>query len=173
MGSNLRSARAKSSPSSDPTGSKIDTQPHDFRDCACAQRLDSFDGADVSREKPAAIVARGSFKCRKAAHLPQSVGAREPDLGSYVGLANAAPRTRADLFDFPRLYERRAQRAGYIIRWRAADARHRARTDGGAKLIILDEPSLGLSPLLVEELFALVKRINSRRLGSAVEQNVV
>jgi branched-chain amino acid transport system ATP-binding protein len=42
------------------------------------------------------------------------------------------------------------------------------------KLLILDEPSLGLSPLLVEELFALIKRINAD--GTAlllVEQNVV
>jgi branched-chain amino acid transport system ATP-binding protein len=42
------------------------------------------------------------------------------------------------------------------------------------KLLILDEPSLGLSPLLVEELFALIKRINAE--GTAlllVEQNVV
>ena len=42
------------------------------------------------------------------------------------------------------------------------------------KLLILDEPSLGLSPLLVEELFALIKRINARRIALLlVEQNVV
>ena len=42
------------------------------------------------------------------------------------------------------------------------------------KLLILDEPSLGLSPLLVEEMFALIQRINAE--GAAlllVEQNVV
>jgi branched-chain amino acid transport system ATP-binding protein len=42
------------------------------------------------------------------------------------------------------------------------------------RLLILDEPSLGLSPLLVEELFALIRRINAE--GTAlllVEQNVV
>jgi branched-chain amino acid transport system ATP-binding protein len=42
------------------------------------------------------------------------------------------------------------------------------------KLIILDEPSLGLSPLLVEELFALVRRINADGVSVLlVEQNVV
>jgi branched-chain amino acid transport system ATP-binding protein len=41
-------------------------------------------------------------------------------------------------------------------------------------LLILDEPSLGLSPLLVEELFALIKRINSEGIALLlVEQNVV
>ena len=42
------------------------------------------------------------------------------------------------------------------------------------KLLILDEPSLGLSPLLVEELFALIKRINQEGIALLlVEQNVV
>ena len=42
------------------------------------------------------------------------------------------------------------------------------------KLIILDEPSLGLSPLLVEELFALIGRINAGGVSMLlVEQNVV
>ena len=42
------------------------------------------------------------------------------------------------------------------------------------KLIILDEPSLGLSPLLVEELFALIARINADGVSVLlVEQNVV
>jgi branched-chain amino acid transport system ATP-binding protein len=42
------------------------------------------------------------------------------------------------------------------------------------KLLILDEPSLGLSPLLVEELFALIKTINAQGIALLlVEQNVV
>jgi branched-chain amino acid transport system ATP-binding protein len=42
------------------------------------------------------------------------------------------------------------------------------------KLLILDEPSLGLSPLLVEELFALIKSINQQGIALLlVEQNVV
>ena len=42
------------------------------------------------------------------------------------------------------------------------------------KLLILDEPSLGLSPLLVEELFALIKRIHAHGIALLlVEQNVM
>ena len=42
------------------------------------------------------------------------------------------------------------------------------------KLLILDEPSLGLSPLLVEELFSLIKSINSQGIALLlVEQNVM
>ena len=41
------------------------------------------------------------------------------------------------------------------------------------RLLILDEPSLGLSPLLVEEMFALMKRLNAEGLSILlVEQNV-
>jgi branched-chain amino acid transport system ATP-binding protein len=42
------------------------------------------------------------------------------------------------------------------------------------RLLILDEPSLGLSPLLVEEMFGLIRRINAEGLAiMLVEQNVV
>jgi branched-chain amino acid transport system ATP-binding protein len=42
------------------------------------------------------------------------------------------------------------------------------------ELLILDEPSLGLSPLLVEELFALIKNINAQGIAVLlIEQNVV
>jgi branched-chain amino acid transport system ATP-binding protein len=42
------------------------------------------------------------------------------------------------------------------------------------RLLILDEPSLGLSPLMVEELFALIRRIHAEGIGLLlVEQNVV
>ena len=45
---------------------------------------------------------------------------------------------------------------------------------GEPRLLILDEPSLGLSPLLVEEMFALIERINADGLSILlVEQNVI
>jgi len=45
---------------------------------------------------------------------------------------------------------------------------------GEPKLLVLDEPSLGLSPLLVDELFALIARINAQGVAILlVEQNVV
>ncbi|MGB1181388.1 MAG: ATP-binding cassette domain-containing protein, partial [Candidatus Puniceispirillaceae bacterium] len=45
---------------------------------------------------------------------------------------------------------------------------------GNPKLLILDEPSLGLSPLLVEQMFELIKRINQQGITILlVEQNVM
>jgi ABC-type branched-subunit amino acid transport system ATPase component len=74
---------------------------------------------------------------------------------------------------FPRLKERIAQAGRHHERRRAADAGHRPRPDGRAALLILDEPSLGLSPLLVEELFTLIGRLHADGLAVLlVEQNV-
>ena len=45
---------------------------------------------------------------------------------------------------------------------------------GEPELLMLDEPSLGLSPLLVEELFALIKSVNAQGIALLlIEQNVV
>src|SRR5262249_27481146 len=74
----------------------------------------------------------------------------------------------------PRLAERRAQRAGP-----PSGGEQQMLAIGRAlvaepKMLILDQPSLGLSPLLVEGLFALVPRINRESTAlRLVEQNVV
>ena len=64
---------------------------------------------------------------------------------------------------FPRLAERQAQRAGTLSGGEQQMLAIGRGLMAEPKLLILDEPSLGLSPLLVEELFALIKRINARR----------
>src|SRR5262249_1734179 len=75
---------------------------------------------------------------------------------------------------FPGLAERERQRAGTLSGGEQQMLAVGRGLMAEPKLLILDEPSLGLSPLLVEELFALIKRINAE--GTAlllVEQNVV
>ena len=61
---------------------------------------------------------------------------------------------------FPRLQERRTQKARHALGRRAADAGDRARADGRAQVLLLDEPSMGLAPVLVEQIFGIVKDIN-------------
>jgi len=97
------------------------------------------------------------------------------DLGAYRrGRARRAANRSRVFAIFPRLAERQGQRAGTLSGGEQQMLAIGRGLMAEPKLLILDEPSLGLSPLLVEELFALIKRINAE--GTAlllVEQNVV
>ena len=74
---------------------------------------------------------------------------------------------------FPRLHERRRGIAGYLSGGEQQMLAIGRALVGDPKLILLDEPSLGLSPKLVEEIFTIVARINAERGVSMllVEQN--
>ena len=63
---------------------------------------------------------------------------------------------------FPWMMERRDQHAGTLSGRRAADARDRPRVDARPRLLLLDEPSLGLAPFVVEEIFRIVRELNKR-----------
>ena len=135
-----------------------------------------FDGVEVSHEKPAAIVARGLIHVPEGRRIFPNLSVRENlDLGSYRRARERRAQNRERVFSiFPRLFERRAQRAGTLSGGEQQMLAIGRGLMAEPKLIILDEPSLGLSPLLVEELFALVKRINADGVSVLlVEQNVV
>jgi branched-chain amino acid transport system ATP-binding protein len=75
---------------------------------------------------------------------------------------------------FPRLHERRTQIAGTLSGGEQQMLAIGRGLMAEPRLIILDEPSLGLSPLLVEELFALIRRIHAEGVSiMLVEQNVM
>ena len=59
------------------------------------------------------------------------------------------------------------------VRRRAADVRDRARDDGRPKLLMLDEPSMGLAPIFVERIFETVVEINKEDSILLVEQNAL
>ena len=97
------------------------------------------------------------------------------DLGSYRRAAGRRVVNRGRVFAiFPRLHERQPQRAGTLSGGEQQMLAIGRGLMAEPRLIILDEPSLGLSPLLVEELFALIARINRDGVSVLlVEQNVV
>jgi len=135
-----------------------------------------FDSAAIEREKPAAIVKRGLIQVPEGRRIFPNLTVRENlDLGSYARAAKNRARNRARVFEiFPRLAERRAQLAGTLSGGEQQMLAIGRGLMAEPKLIILDEPSLGLSPLLVEELFALIKRIHADGVSVLlVEQNVV
>ena len=135
-----------------------------------------FDGAAIDREKPAAIVKRGLIHVPEGRRIfPNLSVAENLDLGSYRRAVERRPANRARVFAiFPRLLARRAQRAGTLSGGEQQMLAIGRGLMAEPRLLILDEPSLGLSPLLVEELFALIARIHAEGVAVLlVEQNVV
>jgi branched-chain amino acid transport system ATP-binding protein len=133
-------------------------------------------GARIERERPSVIVARGLIHVPEGRRIFPNMTVRENlDLGAYRrGRAHREHNRAKVLSIFPRLAERRSQRAGTLSGGEQQMLAIGRGLMAEPKLLILDEPSLGLSPLLVEELFSLIKAINAE--GTAlllVEQNVV
>ena len=144
--------------------------------CARARGAILFDGAAIERETPAAIVARGLIHVPEGRRIFPNLTVRENlDLGGYRRAAARRAANRERVFAiFPRLAERHAQRAGTLSGGEQQMLAIGRGLMAEPKLLILDEPSLGLSPLLVEELFALIARINAEGIAVLlVEQNVV
>ncbi len=135
-----------------------------------------FDGAAIEHEKPAAIVARGLIHVPEGRRIFPNLSVHENlDLGSYRRAASHRAVNRERVFAiFPRLFERRTQRAGTLSGGEQQMLAIGRGLMAEPRLLILDEPSLGLSPILVEELFALIARIHADGVAVLlVEQNVM
>jgi branched-chain amino acid transport system ATP-binding protein len=135
-----------------------------------------FDGHAIDCETPKAIVARGLIHVPEGRHIFANLTVRENlDLGSYRRAAERRTQNRERVFAlFPRLAERQSQRAGTLSGGEQQMLAIGRGLMAEPRLIILDEPSLGLSPRLVEELFALIARIHAEGVAILlVEQNLV
>jgi branched-chain amino acid transport system ATP-binding protein len=135
-----------------------------------------FDGRVIHNTSPAGIVAAGLVHVPEGRRIfPNLSVADNLDLGSYRRATARRDKNRERVFSiFPRLRERAAQRAGTLSGGEQQMLAIGRGLMAEPKLLILDEPSLGLSPLLVEEMFALIRRLNKDGLAVLlVEQNVV
>jgi branched-chain amino acid transport system ATP-binding protein len=136
----------------------------------------SFDRARIEREKPSSIVARGLIHVPEGRRIFPNMTVRENiDLGAYRRGRARRRQNRERVFAFfPRLAERQAQRAGTLSGGEQQMLAIGRGLMAEPRLLILDEPSLGLSPLMVEQLFALIKSINLEGIALLlVEQNVI
>ncbi len=134
-----------------------------------------FDGADITDAGTANIVSAGLIQVPEGRRVfPNLTVLENIELGSYRrGRANRAKNIERVFGIFPRLKDRIAQRAGTLSGGEQQMLAIGRGMMAEPKLLILDEPSLGLSPLLVEEMFALIKRLNEDGLAILlVEQNV-
>ncbi|WP_249695037.1 ABC transporter ATP-binding protein [Stappia sp. WLB 29] len=135
-----------------------------------------FDGDDISRLTPHALVRRGLFHVMEGRRIFEDLTVEENLTAATFALSGRGLKpTPFDLVYqyFPRLFERRNGRAGYLSGGEQQMLAIGRALIAQPSLILLDEPSLGLSPVLVEEIFTIIASIN-RDLGVSmllVEQN--
>ncbi len=135
-----------------------------------------FEGEPIERLDAAGIVARGLIHVPEGRKIFPNMTVRENlELGAYRRARANRNRNLDQAFaTFPRLKEREGQFAGTLSGGEQQMLAIGRGLMAEPKLLILDEPSLGLSPLLVEELFRLIASIASQGLAvMLVEQNVV
>ena len=134
-----------------------------------------LDGRDLTRAHYREIVRAGLIQVPEGRRIFPNLSVRENlELGAFArGRADRARNLERALTLFPRLRERTTQRAGTMSGGEQQMLAIGRALMAEPVLLILDEPSLGLSPRLVEELFALIARLNDDGLTvMLVEQNV-
>ena len=135
-----------------------------------------FAGQDITRADAAAIVAAGLIHVPEGRRIFPDLSVRENLLLGSFRRARARRTVNLErvLGTFPRLRERIGQTAGTLSGGEQQMLAIGRGMMAEPRLLILDEPSLGLSPLLVEQMFDLVRRLHADGLPVLlVEQNVV
>ena len=135
-----------------------------------------FEGSELVGLSSVEVVKRGVIHVPEGRRVFPNLNVRENlELGSLVrGKAHRSQNMEKVVAIFPRLKERFAQSAGTLSGGEQQMLAIGRGLMSEPVLLIMDEPSLGLSPLLVEEMFALIQSIN--RAGQSIllmEQNAV
>jgi branched-chain amino acid transport system ATP-binding protein len=125
-----------------------------------------FDGAEVHALTPNELVRRGCIQVMEGRHCFAHLSVEENLLtGAFTRRdGHAAVQRDLDLVYsyFPRLKERRGSVAGYISGGEQQMCAIGRALMSRPKMILLDEPSMGLAPQLVEEIFAIVGDLNAK-----------
>ena len=136
-----------------------------------------FNGQSLKGRPPEKLVRDGLFHVMEGRRVFEDLTVEENLVAAtyaLTGRGQGADGGQEMVYDyFPRLKERRRQLAGYLSGGEQQMLALGRALIARPELIMLDEPSLGLAPLLVEEIFEIVARIN-REQGTAillVEQN--
>jgi branched-chain amino acid transport system ATP-binding protein len=135
----------------------------------------SFDGRDLTNAHYRDVVKAGLIQVPEGRKIfPNLTVLENLELGSFTrGRERRAQNLERVFATFPRLAERQAQKAGTMSGGEQQMLAIGRGMMAEPRLLILDEPSLGLSPLLVDEMFGLIRRLHEQGLAVLlVEQNV-
>ena len=133
-----------------------------------------FDGKVISGVPASKIVPQGMALCPEGRRVFQQMTVRENlEMGGYTRPAGEIADSLDDVFNrFPRLKERHRQVAGTLSGGEQQMLAMGRALMSKPKLLMLDEPSMGLAPILVEQIFDIVQELH--RAGTTillVEQN--
>jgi branched-chain amino acid transport system ATP-binding protein len=135
----------------------------------------TYNGQPIDKLPSHEIVRLGVVHCPEGRHIFGSLSVNENlRLGAAAQTdGNLIERTRKDVYDlFPRLAERSKQQAGTLSGGEQQMLAIGRAMMSQPKLLLLDEPSLGLAPLLVESVFDIIQQIKQRGVTIfLVEQN--
>ncbi len=125
-----------------------------------------FEGANVEASSPNDLVKRGCIQVMEGRHCFEHLTVEENLLTGAFTRGSDRAGIAADLEMvynyFPRLRERRTSQAGYTSGGEQQMCAIGRALMSRPKMILLDEPSMGLAPQLVEQIFEIVKTINER-----------
>jgi branched-chain amino acid transport system ATP-binding protein len=134
-----------------------------------------FDGKEIGETPPQEIVARGISLSPEGRHIFPRMSVRENlDLGAYLRKDSDGVKNDLDrVFDlFPRLKEREKQKAGTMSGGEQQMLAIGRALMAQPRLLLLDEPGMGLAPILVERIYETVAEINRQGVTILlVEQN--
>ena len=122
-----------------------------------------FDGHDLRKIEPSKIITLKLAHVPEGRHIfPQMTVEENLEMGAFTDPADMA-KTMADVYErFPRLKERKRQLAGTLSGGEQQMLAVGRALMSKPKLLMLDEPSLGLAPIVVREIFDIIRTVNQQ-----------
>ncbi len=133
-----------------------------------------LEGKDLATIPASRIVSQGMALCPEGRRIFQQMTVRENlEMGGYTRPKSEIPASLEEMFTrFPRLKEREKQIAGTLSGGEQQMLAMARALMSKPKLLMLDEPSMGLAPILVEQIFDIIKELHQAGVTILlVEQN--